>query len=161
MNIWSILTYDDTGQYFNLITPLIKASDYALNGIFYLNSSNVSSADSTFTNLITFISPSFVTGSNNILQYLYTNLSETYELSLTLIFFSVYRESSLTLNVANVKSALQHIVSLRSILISKQKSFVTSYSSGQAVNTGWLNADNIIAFRETALAIIALGTFHF
>ena len=147
---WSILSgYNGPAYLYTGEVSLTTASDYALKGIYYLDSNQQPQALTIYNSLITFLAPSY-NANFSIMEYNYSNLLSNYDLALTLIFISSFYYTT------RDDTALQHSVSLRSILLTRQQQSTTVYSTS-VVKTGWLNVDGVLAFTETALAIIALG----
>ena len=147
---WDILTGRNAPSYLYIgEASMVKASDYALNGIYNLDKNQIASATSIYNSLITFLSPTY-NFSISVWEFSFQNLSSNYELALTLIFVSFYY------NTTRDSNALQYMISLRSIVLTRQQQSTTVYSAS-VVKTGWINDAGVLAFKETALAIIALG----
>jgi len=131
-------------------TKFSTASDYAYTGVYYLDNVDYLNAKSVYTNLIEFLKPVY-NPNISIMMYTYSNLSANVDIANTLIFVSVYYHTM------KDKDALQHYISLRSTLLNNQSKSVTVYYPAEIVLTGWVNPEGILAFKETALAVIALG----
>ena len=150
---WSILDGRNGPDYlFKGITNFVTAADYAIHGLYLLDRGIT--AASTFTLLISFINPQY-DPTPTVMAYTYSNLTSNYDLALTLMFISQFYASK---SINRDAIALQHMISLRSELLTRQKTQTTIYSTtAPGELTGWVNTSGYVAFRETALAILALG----